>query len=96
MPDDLVRDGGSIQRDGDLVLLGLVDAFANRFGHFVGLAEPPAHSSLAVSHDHQCAEAETPPAFDHFGNAFDLDDFINQIYLFSGSILQRSSSCWLY
>ena len=55
--------------------------FANGFGNFVRLAEPDSNRSIMVAGHNQCAEAESPPTFDHFGATIDEDHFLGGIAL---------------
>src|SRR3954468_13576669 len=66
-----VRDGAGDPRHLVEVLLGLLDALGDRRGHLLGLAVADAHGAVAVAHDHQCGEAEAPPALDDLGDAVD-------------------------
>ena len=71
---DLVRDRRPDHRDLDEVLLGVLDALADRLGDLAGLAEPDADVARAVADDDDRAEAEPPAALDDLGDAVDLDD----------------------
>src|SRR6478735_10767063 len=79
---DLVRNGRAIQRNGDHRFLGLLDAFANRIGHFTGLAHADADRSLAVTNDNQAAERKTTTTLDDFGDAIDLYDALFELGAF--------------
>ena len=71
---DLVGDRRADHRDLDQVLLGVLDALADRLGDLAGLAEPDSDVPGAVTDDDDRAEAEAPAALDDLGDAVDLDD----------------------
>src|SRR5688500_17138036 len=77
----LVRDGRPDERHLDEVLLGVLDALANRLGHFAGLADPGTDRAVAVADDHHRAEAEAAASLDHLAHAVDLDDLLFQVEL---------------
>src|SRR5205823_608763 len=54
--------------------LGAIDALADRFRHFVGLAESEADQSVMIACDYQRAEAEAASALHDFRDAIDMDD----------------------
>src|SRR5262249_18356741 len=69
----LVRNGGARERDLEQVLLRLLAAFADRFRHFVRLAQPGADVALAVADDDERGEREAPAALHDLGDAVDVD-----------------------
>src|ERR1035437_2982973 len=69
-----VGDRGSDHRDPDLVLLGILDALADRLGDLAGLAQADPDVAGAITDDDDRAEAEATAALDHLRNAVDLDD----------------------
>src|SRR4029077_623726 len=78
-PDDLEGNGALDERHVDHALLGLLDALADRFRHFLRLAETEPHAPRAVPDDHERAEAEAPAALHHLGHAVDVDDLLLQL-----------------
>src|SRR3954465_9737349 len=71
---DLVRDGRPDHRDLDQVLLGVLDALADRLRDLTGLADADPDVTGAVTDDDDRAEAEPPAALDDLGDSVDLDD----------------------
>jgi hypothetical protein len=69
-----VGDRGPDHRDPDQVLLGVLDALADRLGDLAGLAQADPDVAGAVADDDDRAEAEAPAALDHLRDAVDLDD----------------------
>src|SRR5258706_3311066 len=70
----LVRDRRPDHWDLDEVLLGVLDALADRLGHLAGLAEPGADVTSPVTDDDDRAEAEPPAALDDLADPVDLAD----------------------
>src|SRR4051794_37493455 len=64
----LVRDGVAGERNLEEVLLRLLAALADRFRHFVRLAEAGADVALAVADDDERGEREPPAALDDLGD----------------------------
>src|SRR5206468_4238329 len=63
------------------VLLGVLDALADRLGDLASLAQAGADHAVAVAdHDHR-AEAEAAAALHDLGDAVDLDDLLFQVEL---------------
>ena len=69
-----VRNGLLDHRHGHEVLLGLLDGFANRFGHFAGFADGKTDLTLAIADDDERAEAKALTALDDLRNAIDAHD----------------------
>jgi hypothetical protein len=67
-----VRDGGVAHGDLEHVPLGAFLALLNGGRHGVCLAEPCAHTPLAVADDDERAEVEAPTTLDDLGDATDL------------------------
>ena len=75
LTDDLVRKRASFgQRNGEHVLLRILNALLDGGGHFLGLAHADTHAALAVTNDYQSGECETTTTLDNLGNAIDIDD----------------------
>src|SRR5262249_23181325 len=55
------------QRHPEEALARLLDALGNRGRDFLGLAVADADHAVAVTHDDQSGEAESPPTLDHLG-----------------------------
>src|SRR4029079_3496484 len=71
--DDRVGDRRPVLRDGEQVLLRVVDGLRDRERNLPGLPVADADTvDLVTDHD-QRGEGEPPAAFDHLGNAVDLD-----------------------
>ena len=83
LADDLVRNGAAGQGDGDHVLLGVLDALADRLGHFSGLAKAETDLALAVADDHQSGELHDAAALDRLGYTVGADDFFDELAGFS-------------
>jgi hypothetical protein len=75
-PDDGVHDRLLDHRDGEEVLLGLLDALLDRGGDLLGLAVADADGALAVTDDDERGEGEPPAALDDLGDAVDRDDLL--------------------
>ena len=71
---DLVRDRLLDHRHGDQRLARLLDALADRLGHFARLADREADAALAVADDDERLEAEALAALDDLRDAVDADD----------------------
>ena len=87
---DLVGDRRAHHRHLDEVLLGVLDALADRFRNLAGLAQPDADVAGAVADDDDRAEAEAPAALDDLGDAVDLDDA-----LFERELVGSMRATWL-
>ena len=61
---DLMRNGGTAERNRLEMLAGRVSGLADGFGHLIGLAETDADFALAITHNEERAEAETTTALD--------------------------------
>src|SRR5579884_3759043 len=70
----LVRDRLLDHRHGDQVFAGLLDALADRLGHFTGLADREPDAPLLVADDDQRAEREALSALHDLRDAVDADD----------------------
>ena len=81
--EDLVRDGGPAQGDGNDVLLGVLEALADGFGNLVGLAHAEADAALAVAHYAQSGELRNTAALDGLADAVEGYDLLNK---FGGSL----------
>src|SRR5216684_4304902 len=77
-PGDLVRNGAVAEGDAHHGRAGDFAAFANRIGHFAGLAQSDADPPMLVAHHHQRAETEAASALDNFGRAIDEHDLLRQ------------------
>src|SRR5205823_937305 len=78
---DDVGNGGANQRDSDEVLLGVLDALADRLRDLAALAQAGPDHAVAVTHHDYRAEAEAAPAPGDLGDAVDLDDLLFQVEL---------------
>jgi hypothetical protein len=74
-----MRDARSVQRDADHILFGLLDPFADRFGHFTGLAQTGTDEAIAVANHHHRAETETTAALDDLRNSVNSDDTLFEL-----------------
>ena len=73
---DAVRNGTIFERDFNQIFLGIVDALANGFGNFGGLAETDTDFAFAVADDDERTEGETTTALDDFGDAVNEDNLL--------------------
>src|SRR5262249_40290288 len=62
----------------DEMLLGVLDALADRLGNLACLAEPAADVARTITDHDDRAEAEAPAALDDLCDAVDLDDALLQ------------------
>jgi hypothetical protein len=76
MGQGLVGDRASLHRDPDEVLLGSLDALADRVRHLIRLAQSNPDHAVAVAHDDHRAEAEPPSALHDLRHAIDADDLL--------------------
>src|SRR5690606_2406408 len=76
-----VRHGTLDDRHFDEVFLGVVDAFGDGFGHFLGLAQPEAYHAVLVADDHDGGEAERTAALGDFSHALDAYQAVLQFDL---------------
>ena len=68
------------QVDLEQVLLGRLDALADRLRNFLGLARTVADHALAgIADDHQRGERHVLAALDHLGDAIDRDHLVLQV-----------------
>ena len=74
------------QRNGEHVLLRILDALLDGGGNFLGLAHADAHAALAVANDYQSGECEATAALDDLGDAIDIDD----------ALLKLGNACLLF
>ncbi len=85
---DLVRNGHPIKGHLEHILARAVIALANGFRDLVGLTEANADMTGFITHDDERRKAEAAAAFDHLGDAVDVDDALLQA-LFVNRIIQR-------
>lgn len=64
---DLVRNGVSLQGNGDHILLSVFNSLADRVGNLRRLPETVADSAVAVAHHHNGGEAGDPSALHGLG-----------------------------
>jgi hypothetical protein len=76
--DDLIRDGAVKKFDLLHALAGSVGGLLDRIGYLVGFAEAEANRPLAVTHDDQGAETESTATLHNFGDAIEIDYFLNE------------------
>ena len=62
------------QRNGEHVLLRILDALLDGGRNFLGLAHADTHAALAVANNNQSGECETAATLDNLGDAVDVDD----------------------
>src|SRR4026208_725041 len=74
-----MRDGRVGHWDADDILLGCLDAFANGFWHLASLTHAHTDMALAIADHYYGAETKASAAFDHFGDAVDLNDALLQL-----------------
>ena len=65
--------------DADQAALGPLGRLADRFGNLARLAGAVADAALLVTHDHQGGEGEPAAAFDHFRDAVDRHQLVDEI-----------------
>jgi hypothetical protein len=73
LTDDLVRDRRPVLRDGEQVLLRVVDGLRDRERYLACLPVADADPVDLVSDHDERGEREPPAALDHLGDAVDLD-----------------------
>src|SRR3990170_6848003 len=61
------------------VALGGVGGLADRLRHLARLAMAEADATLLVADDHERGEAEAAAAFDHLGDAIDVDELVDEL-----------------
>jgi len=83
LADDLVGDGAAGQGHVDHILLSVLDALADRLGHFGGLAQAVADLALAVADHHQGGELHDTTTLNGLGNSVGSDYFFNVLALLS-------------
>src|ERR1700719_4664266 len=94
--DHFMRYRSVLDRHAHQAFLRAIDALANRFGHFVRLAQSEADQTIVIARDHQRAEAEAPSALHDFRDAVDMDDLLFYLEalridpLDHGAFLERS------
>src|SRR5690606_23300484 len=79
VPEHLVRNGVSIERNAEEVLLRVLATLADGLGDLVGLAQAHAHVSIAIAHDDERREREPPAALHHLGHAVDVYDPVGDV-----------------
>ena len=83
LTDNLMRNGASGQRNGDHVLLGILDTLADGLGHFGGLTQTETDLALTVADHHQGGELHDTTALNGLGYAVGSDYFFNVLALLS-------------
>ena len=83
LADRLVRNGGTIKGNGDHVLLGSLEALADRLGDFSGLAKAVTDLALAVANDHQSRELGHAAALHGLGNTVEENELFHVFALFA-------------
>src|SRR5438132_6009348 len=79
--DDRVRDGRSLQRHADQILLRRLDGLFYGRRHLLRLSDAEADDAAAVSHHDKGAEAEVLAALDHLSDSIDRDDGVFDVEL---------------
>ena len=74
-----MRNRGAFEIQLHHILLGLLDRFANRHGHFASLAHAETGVAALVTDDDQRREREILSAFHYFRDAVDRDHLILQV-----------------
>src|SRR5919198_1123606 len=77
--EDLVRDRRPVLRDGEEVLLRVLDGLGDRKRHLARLAIADADPVDLVANDHERGEREATPALDDLCDAVDLDDALLEL-----------------
>ena len=75
--ENLVRNRGPFELNGDHVLAGVFGTLADRIGHFVGLAVADADRALTIADDGEGGEAKAATALDDFGATIDENDLFD-------------------
>jgi hypothetical protein len=75
---NFMGDGMVLEGDARHLSLGEFPAFADRVGHFAGLAQTHSDTSLLVAHHNEGAKAKTASAFNDFGRAVDENDLLRE------------------
>src|SRR4029078_2621518 len=75
----LVRDRGAVLRDGEEVLLRVLDGLRDREWHFPRLAVADANAVDLVSDDDERGEREAPAALDDLRDTVDFDDALLEL-----------------
>ena len=81
LADNLVRDGGALQRNLNEVLLGVLDALADSVRNLGSLTEAETNSTLAVAYNDQSCELEDSAALKALGNAVDRYNVLGELVL---------------
>src|SRR6185503_9651121 len=80
--DDIVRNGGFLQRNTDHVLARDITALADGIGNLASLPQPQPNAATFVAGDHQGTKAETAPPLHDLRGAVDKNDLFSQLILF--------------
>src|SRR5215204_3641918 len=75
---DLMRNGTTLERDVNQVLLGLLDRFRNGDRDLGSFSLADTHPAMPVAHHHQGAEVKALTAFDNLRDPVDEDDLVFQ------------------
>src|SRR5919197_3164080 len=78
-PEDLVRDRRAVLRNGEEVLLRVLDRLGDRKRHLARLAVADPDTIDLVADHHECGEREAASALDDLGEAVDLDDALLEL-----------------
>ena len=77
--------GGTLEGDGDDILLGVLEALADGLGDLVGLAHAEADAALAVADDAERGELRHTAALDGLADAVEgnylLDELRGRLFL---------------
>src|SRR2546428_4961382 len=74
-----MRDRRPVLRDGEEILLRVLDGLRDRERHLTGLAVADAHAVDLVADHHQRGERKAPAALDDLGDAVDLDNALLEL-----------------
>src|ERR1700739_1690377 len=87
-----VRDGAADQRDPEEALARFLYALGDRGRHFLALAVADPDHAVAVAHDDQRGEAESPTTLDHLGDAVDRDDPLQVVALVAVAVAAATAA----
>ena len=73
--------GGSLEGNGNHILLGILDALADSLRDLGGLTQTDANVSVSIAHDHQCREAGNTTTLDRLGYTVQADERFLQLVL---------------